>query len=497
VLTVVELRDRLLELAQAYAELEARQSACPLAFYEPHPKQQEFHDSTAPIVILMGGNQSGKTHANVAELQAAALGYRPWRVPGFQLVDGQFPARNDVPASAWVRRRDGLPISLPAHILVVTGLSISRGIGEIIQAKWHDLWPSTVKVKPLLGPLGAWQKLLLPNGSEITFGAASQSNLAFEGFIGDLVLIDEPIPRRIFPAVRRGLMARRGQLRWTLTPLGGAETVWMASDLIEAERADVHLIKCASRENPYLDPEILAEFLADPAMSADERRAREFGELAALGRTIVSTFGDHALLEPTSVDHTVPRLCVIDPHHARLPVVLWLALFNEGRDIVVYREWPEVLPERGIIPRTTMAELAATIKALEGRENIMYRICDPAFGVQHAKVLGQQFPSFVEQMAEFGLHFDTRVDNDIERGIGLLREAFTTDPLIQRPPVQIFRNCRNLIKSLAYWSYAETNTGILKPSEQFKDFVDCLRYGLAYIRNGLPLLKDSWTYNDD
>lgn len=492
-------RQQLLNLVAGLAELESRAQECPIASYRPHPGQHEGHDSMAPIVVIMAGNRFGKTHWNVASAISASLGYRPWEVPDFRLIqrgdEWDFPPRDQIPVHAWVRRVDGLPIRLPNKIVVVSGLSLARGIGEIVQEKWAALWPKQVRFKTYLGPLGVWQKIVLPNGSEVYFGSATQSTMSWEGFSSDLVVADEPIPKRIFTALRRGLIDRKGQFLWSLTPLGDASIAWIAADLIESERVDAHIIRGTSWNNPYLDKEALRNFLDDPTLTADERRARETGELMALGRRIVTTFTDQCIIPPTDLPSDVPRLLVVDPHHARPAVLLWIAVLDDGERLVVYREYPEENYQKLRNPATTLTDLAGIIKTLEGKENVQWRVVDPSFGRQHARVHGEQFRSFVEEMAQHKLYFDERTDNDLDRGIITLRDAFRISPTTRLPRVQIMRNCTNLIKALRFWSYEERPDGTLKISESFKDHCDALRYALMY---DIPLGMDaSYSYIDE
>ncbi|MFA4972397.1 MAG: hypothetical protein WC683_07270 [bacterium] len=493
-------RENLLLLAQAHAELAARQRTCPLAHFEPHNGQKPVYVSRKPIVIVLAGNRYGKTHALVAGAQAAALGYRPWEVDGFELVrDGDkwdFPPRAEMPAASWVRRWDGLPIAVPNKILMVSGLSLARGIGEIIQPKWNALWPQKVAFKPYLGSLGTWNKILLPNGSEVYFGSALQENLAFEGFASDAIFLDEPQPRRVFTAVRRGTIDNKAQVTWTMTPLGDANMAWVAADLINNNNPDVEIVRGSSYDNPHVDRDSLDKFFSDPSLSPEERRARMSGEIAALGRRIVTTFTQSSIIESSSlhIPPEVPRLLVVDPHHSRKPFMIWVAVEDGGEQLTIYREWPEEEFEKIGPSQVTLDVLNGVIKTAEGRENIVWRICDPAFGRQKAKVLGTQFPSFVDGMSEYGLTFDTRVDNDLERGIQTLRDGFKISSTTGRSRILVSSNCHNAIRALQFWSYEDAEAGEMKPSEAFKDPVDCVRYAAMY---RLPREIESYSYIDE
>lgn len=475
-------KDHYISVFKTLKVMGARAKECPLAHYKPHAGQREFHSSLVDTVLIMCGNRFGKTHCAMAEAIATLLGYRPWLVEGFQMKrtprgELVFPSRDEIPTSAWVMRTDGIPIELPSKIAFVTGLPIKHGIGEILEPKFRELWPEGAKFHAKNGNAGVWDKLQLPNGSTAFFGSSSQPNLSWEGFHATKVLADEPIRRSVYVALKRGLIDTNGQFMWPMTPLGGSEMAWVAADLVEAAEG-VHIIRGSSYDNPFNDPAALTKFFNQTGMSEEEKRARMHGDLAVLGYRIVTTFDANAVVEPTTIPRDVQRILVVDPHHSKPHVCIWAAVIGSGEDrqYLIYRESPTDDFTKMGAHKESLQEFHGRLKTLEGREDVIYRICDPQFGRQKAKVLGVQYPSFVDQMATFGMAFDTRVDNDVERGIQQLKDAFEPSNVTGKPRVLISENCKNTIKALKLWSYETKETGELKPSEQFKDFADVVRY---------------------
>lgn len=482
---MVDPRERLLQEAQVLQELAARRRDFPIAAMEPFAKQARWLASLAPIIFASCGNRFGKTHMLLMKLIACLYGYFPWKVPNLQLQlnengEWDFPPRGMVPSDAWVRRLDGLPINVPSRLVFVTGLPLERGIGEIVQQKWDELWPKKVQTKVYLGPLGTWKKLIVPNESEVYFGAATQAELAFEGFAADAAFADEPVPARVFTAMRRGLIDRHGQMHVTMTPLGDATVAWLAADLLSGHREDVEIIRGSGFDNPHIDHKALEDYLSDPSMSEAERRARRDGDIAALGYKIVTTFDDHAIIPDTTIEPEIPRIMVVDPHHARPPAIIWAAVYGRGEELVIYREWPESSFEKSGVPALTTDKLAGIIKAAEGREIVKWRVCDPNFGPAHAKRFGEQYRSFVEEMLDYDLHFACNVDDDMDRGIQALRDAFVVDAITKRPKIRVMRHCKNTIAALSYWSYDSKDGVAVKPSEKYKDFCDVVRYLAKY-----------------
>ncbi len=475
--------EELRQLAMAMSELQARRSECPIASQVPLPKQTLFYHSTAPIVIFKAGNRSGKTQAAVSKAISYMIGYFPWKVPNFRLIEDdkgnlRFPLRSEVPSSAWTKRLDGLPTALPARVLFITGLPIVRGL-SIFQSKFLDLWPGRVAYKAYSGPLGTWVKIVIENGSTLYLGSALQDDLSWEGDAFDGVLIDEPIPRQCYLPLRRSTVDRRAQISWSLTPICDARIAWMVADLFVQDRALIDIISGCSYENVHLDKKALDDFFNDPTFTEDERRARRDGDVALLGRTIVSTWNDSFNRIPaTEIEPGTPIIQVVDPHNARHPAVVWMACLGEAR--IVFAEYPQVDYYKTGVPVLTTRDLVAEWKRIEGKLVPTWRVCDPNFGVQHAKVLGRRFKSFQEEMAEHGMMFDTNVDNDLERGIRKLRDACKVNPASNRPGLLVMDHCHNTLQAMTLWSYKEGAGQTRTISEEYKDFSDAVRYGLMY-----------------
>lgn len=473
---------------ELYRLLEAKQrlaKVCPIAKFVPTEGQQRIIDvvDSTGITLVLAGNRFGKTHTLVAEIIAALLGYRPWLVENFSLVKNgnswDFPHRSQIPPEAWVYRKDGLPIRNPSNLIFITGLSILKGVGSILQPKWYELWPKQVKFKPYFGPAATWIKVEY-QGSTLAIAADTQDPSTFEGAAYDRAFGDEPMRKAVFTPTRRGLIDQGGSMLWAMTPVGDAKIAWITRDLIlNKVRTDVKIIEGSGSDNPHIDQKALQEFLDDPALSEDERDARAHGKLGTLGKRIVSTFKqEHAVIPSTDIPPTVPRMLVADPHHSKPCCMIWVALMSQEHWII-YREYPTEDFNAQKVPNIGIKDLAGRIKTEEGKENVVFRVCDPQFGRQHGKNLGQRFKSFQEEMAEYDLLFDTRVDNDLERGIRELRDAFRFNDVTGRPKIQIFNTCMNTIQALELWAYHTTDSG-LKVSEEMKDMCDCVRYGAVY-----------------
>ena len=494
------------ELFKLLEECERRNKICPVANIKWN-KGGQLKAAEAVnvynILLFSAGNRSGKTFWLVAHIIAYLLGYKPWEVPNFELVrdkDGklQFPDQSEIDSKYWVYRTDGLPVSVPSALIFVTGLPLSRGT-KVLEKTFRQLWPPDVEFKFYTGPLGTWARVEY-NGSTLTLGADTQKVQSFEGANHAAAFFDEPVRKQIYTAVRRGLIDLRGRVFWSLTPLGDARVSWIARDYIMTDETmeGVGIIYGLAYDNPHISQEALREFLEDPNLTKEERDARAEGKFGTIGRAIVSTLEPgKTFIDPITIPRDVPRMLVVDPHHSKPACMAWFALLDDDH-YVIYREWPTQRIHTMGIPKLDIPGLALKIKELEGKEEVEYRFCDPSFGRQHAKVLGVRQESFQEQMADLKLYFDTRVDNDIERGIDALREAFRPSKVTGRSRVQVFNNCTNVKDAITLWSYEDTPSGELKVSETMKDFADVVRYGvMAGPRLSTDIYKTSSYLEDE
>lgn len=479
------------ELFRLLSEKERRANICPVAnvkWNEGGQKKAAEAINLYDLILFAAGNRSGKSYWLVCHIIAYMLGYKPWEVPNFQLVrneDGtlDFPEQVDIDPKYWVYRSDNLPVSVPSSIIFVTGLPLTKGT-KILKDTFLELWPPDVKFKTYTGPLGTWAGIEY-RGSRLNIGADTQQVQSFEGAKHAAAFFDEPVRKNVFTAVKRGLIDLYGRILWSMTPLGDARIAWVARDFVmnEEELEGITIIYGSAKDNKHVSQTALSRFLDDPSMSDEEREARAHGKFGTIGRAIISTL-DPAVtfIDPIAIPSDVPRMMVVDPHHSKPSCIAWFAMVSDEH-FIIYREWPNVRLHKMGVSTMDIPGLALKIKELEGKETVDYRVCDPSFGRQHAKVLGVRQKSFQEQMAELHLHFDSRVDNDVERGIDALREAFRPSAVTKRPKVQIFKTCTNCKDAVTLWSYEETPSGELKVSEKLKDFADVIRYGVMAAPN--------------
>jgi hypothetical protein len=171
--------------------------------------------------------------------------------------------------------------------------------------------------------------------------------------------------------------------------------------------------------------------------------------------------------------------------------MLWLRVTKEGK-IFVYREFPDMSlgewalasdkpdGKEGVAQRNGagmgLDEIKATIRKLEGEEEIAERYIDPRAGATQA--IGKDGGTSLMELLDDGddpMYFAPAAGVAIEQGVAIINDWFSYDlsqPLspINEPRLFISDKCQNLIYCLKEWTGADGEKGATK------DPIDCLRY---------------------
>jgi hypothetical protein len=493
-------REATLKSLLALNEIERRKKVAPAIYFRPHPRQQEALAArkTHRVVILVGGNRSGKSECLAAEIVACCYGYRPWEVPGLELNhEGDYPHRSDVDFKHWLLNAEDIPLREQRRILVMTGLSMERGIGRVLWPKIESYLPPAVRRHPDLkiqrGSFGVPIGVTLPNGTEIMFGSKMQDPMMLEAIDVDVAFFDEPLPRSHWSPIWRSLVDHMGRCFFGMTPIG-PDAPFVHQHFISGDLAGVALIQMSIHDNPTLSFEARRQFLDEGGFTAEELKARESGDWMFLTHRAFPSYDPAAhAIAPFHIPQEWQRGLCIDPAHRR-PFALTWAAFGPHGEVVVYREWPEELHHKMRASTLTIEDYVTLIRNLEGQERVEFRILDPRFGKAEHSVKGQKVTSIQEDFAGFGMYFDCDIPNTqreetgIEEVRRLLKYDRTTElSVLNRPKLQVFTHCRNTLLSLAESNFVPPGSrdpDILpeKLLETHKDFRDNLRYIVLYDR---------------
>ena len=492
-------RDQKLNKLLAYQERRRRQSSNPLRYIKWHEGQQRaiVGKKEKRGLLLNSGNRWGKTTLNGALCMVHAKGYWIWDVPDLELtVAGDYPDRSEISPKYWIRRPDGVPIRTGGRGLMLTGLNRERGIGGILFPALEEVLPPAIRrdLKIWRGPSSVPTRLRFPDGAEIYFGSAEQDPMSFEGMNFDWVACDEPPPKAVWGAVWRGLADFLSPFWFTMTPLG-RNAPFVYEEFVAKDRDDVSQVHGSIWDNPYIPHEAKVAFLRDGNYTEEEEKARESGAWSFLSHRAFPGFDPAAhLIDTRIVPVEWPKMLICDPAHRRPFALVWIA-FGPNGEREIYDEWPAGQSHSKMRSSThSIADYATLIRNREGPLDISYRVLDPRFGVAEHSFKGQKHTSVQEDFRRFGLIFDCRVpdtgreETGIERIRGLLRWD-RKSPLgpANRPKLQVQRHCINSIEALSMSNFVPPNVREImilpeKLQELYKDFRDCIRYGILYPR---------------
>jgi phage terminase large subunit-like protein len=375
---------------------------------------------------------------------------------------------------------------------------------ETILPKMFELLPQAPFVERVEKIQGRTvHKLTFFNGSTIKLMSYESSEGKWEGPTYHIAAFDEPPPRNLYVATKRGLMRYEGPCLFSMTPL---KEPWIHDELYVSEEA-VHVQDQESManltrksffvttvsldDNPYLTAEAKDSFLMN--LDEEEREARQFGRFRHLmGRVYKKMDPDVHVLDDEKFSKlfgeewkTWPAALVVDPHD-RKPFAMAWCVVSPRNEMIWIHEWPEfdffgTKAWHWDIPDYVEA-IEKTEKAL-GLTNVFWRIMDPNFGRSPKAGMGGK--TLQQEFDEHGLWFDCEVDNDLSSGHVLVR-AWLGNPSTNTPPRMFWRsNCTNFVRGMLGYTWDDYKAGIQQGrsvkeavKDKFKDFPDLARYAV-------------------
>lgn len=234
-----------------------------LSRYEPHPKQEKFHQSNAKGRLYIGGNRAGKTIADVTECCWWLTKTHPYKEMPAEPIRGRLVC---------VDFLNGLDkIILPLF---------KQWLPEkyLINNKWEDSYDKEHKT------------LTLSNGSFIEFMSYDQDLDKFAGTSRHFIAFDEEPPKNIWNECRARLIDTGGSWWISMTPVDGM--TWVYDDIYEPNvnnpLSKWFVIQADMLDNPHISPDEAEEYLS--GLSDAERRAREKGEFVQMGGRVFKSF---------------------------------------------------------------------------------------------------------------------------------------------------------------------------------------------------------------
>jgi hypothetical protein len=498
-------RDRLLrmkQLRQAYG----------IDFYRPHWKQDKFH--TAGHVngrYCRTGNRGGKTKCGAAEDVAHLIGGRVWYRNAFDVMDGSGRVIRHHPGG-----RD--------HELVTLGIATQPTKGLLVVQDWdksselftnrtgsYENWGELFKLiprealgRPHVSRGGHIDQIPVKRLTEFGGGESvlyvdtvesfKHAQLSAESSYWDFIHFDEPCPRELFIAHKRGLVDRNGKFWFNCTPIS---EVWINDefcpprqnvlerapegivfDRLEGGGATRFIITWSIGDNPYNSKEAIAEFEA--GLTREERECRIFGLPLHMAGLIYKEF-----VYDVHVLSALPRgwegysnpprgytIRVWFDYHIRLPqAVLFFATDPQGR-VYVYDE---------LFDNNLLEPTAEAIKERLGDQFVADMEIDPLAVIPHPVTE----ESIIDELAKYELYFE-KSTKDRALGINKVRERLSERDPQGQPTIFFSPYLTQTIYEFSHYVYD------LKSSKPVDDNDHMMENLYRAILNGLHYVDPNW-----
>lgn len=419
--------------------------------YKPNQGQLPVHTSPARLRCVFSGNGAGKTALAVNEALAFASGFNPW-TKEFTKV----PARI---------------IILLDHPEKVTDVYLPE-----IQ-KWTNLKEDQLhkRGKPYVS------RISFPNGSEILFMFHDQSPLMFESIELDVAIFDEPPPRGIYIALRRGGRKKGRKPKFLIvgTPIAAA---WMRTEISEPwSKGELPDTECFTFGTVVNERNLADGYIASfsSSLSEKEKRIRLHGEFFDLeGLALAHLFEPSIhMVEPFEWPETNPVVIAIDPHPVKAHYACMLGVDRDG--------YLYYLKELRL--KLVAKDFAIRLKEWCKGYRVIDFICDSLGSAEMTG--GEGFKSFIQALRENGIQvrstdWGEKSDEDfIERIRSSLVVPDKPDNFgLCLPKLRFVRGNPGIVTDIENVQWVKwRNVDEYKPKLDIthKDFLSCLKYALA------------------
>ena len=422
--------------------------------YTPNAGQVRVHQSTKSIRVVTAGNGGGKTALAANEAIWACLGYNP-----------ETKAHSPVPC------RTIVVLDQPPKVA-------NTWLPEL--RKWYQLKPEQLHKdgKPFVS------RITFDNGSEIIFVFHEQEPMSLESIELSFLIADEPFPRWMWIALRRGGRTKGRPFRALLvgTPISGS---WLREDVVDpwsrGELPDVEVFRYGTKEN---EANLAAGYVEEFSrfLTEKERQIRLEGQWADLdGLALAHLFKRSTHLLPSATYRFAPHYPVviaIDPALAKKHVALMLGITKDDQ-LVVLKE----LAIKGTAP-----QFAQAMKPWMAGHRVVDIVCDSLGSSELTG--GDGMLSFINSLNANGIRcrattYDEKQDEGwlslIQRVLAVPVEPDNLGRM--EPQLKILDSCVGLIHDIetVSWERVRLETELYKPKLDIKkkDFLACLKYCLA------------------
>lgn len=402
-----------------------------IAEYFPYcEEQKQFHLSPKQVRWLLGGNQSGKTFANMMDLALYALEIHPAREP---VPNGL----HWVGIESWEQVRD-----------ILWGEYLSKFI-----PKWAvtEIW---------YGQSSVPRKVFFKNGHIIEFKAFNQGRTLFQGrainsFHGDEQCLHHF--KEIFDEIRTRLMKYKGFMSWSMTPIipqieleSRVENLPRTDDIFFMDLNNNRFSKGGHLPDEEVD-KLIEEWPEETLIT------RQKGKFSSYIGAVFKTYNRQThMIEPFKIPRGWKRYRGYDFGFTNPFVCLWLAK-DPDENWYVYREYYKA--------QTGIHDHINTVKVLSTGESYIENIADPENAEDRA------------EMKKHGIATKP-ARKDVHAGIEVVQSKFKVKAN-GKPSLYIFSTCKNTLRELPVYRYPQggsTTNPKDVPLAKDDHTVDALRY---------------------
>lgn len=475
-----ELDERPAEALEWWSRLEVEHPLATSVLWEkpdaPWDQRRLVASLVEPLVLVLGGNRSGKTYAIIQASLAYALGgdhpaVRAW------LEDNDLPRDliPDGPGEVFMVARTS-ESSLLYHRLTLDKLLPDSGV-----TWWgkHAHGPAKLEitVQGYDKPARIWFKSVDAGhgafkGSEVRFVAISEEPEGEEG-------------KRVMEECLRACSSVGGRVVIEMTPQLGF--TWVYEDLYEAKNYNCRVVELDSEHNILVpNHDSLMRWLE--SLPPEQREMRQRGKFTNLEGLVYpgwtrgtgERWGPGHLCDPFEIPKGWPRFRGGDFGLSSATSIVWAAL-GDDNTLYVYRYLHE--------PSPTYQEHARFCRELEKGESIEAGWGDPSSPGESA----------IEAFNEAGVYF-VPADKEVTKGISKVADRLRLWP-DGRPRLKIFRGCRVSMPGIPdkkkkpgevavteFETYRwDPKVKIPQPIKKDDHFLDALRYLVVGVDEWLAL----------
>lgn len=472
-------------------------------FLQKHPEYNDFPKTT----IMLGGNGVGKT--------ALASNFIAGVTLGKEFLNQKYFNYDYFDECAEIRKKRAFRMRI---VCDAADVEESGSVYEQI-TEW-------LPVAKFENKVGYYHKIRIPppthgyHTTVIDIKTHKQEKVSHAGSNLDLIIFNEPPPKHIFNE-NKARIRDGGRMVLFLTPL---DLAGYLCDVIDKDRpaGELYYTECPIWDNCRDIPgtrghlrrvEIEDQIRDWESTDPTEVPARELGKFQHLAGSIFKIFSENVhCIDPMPINPNWNIFQIVDPHRAKPPFSVWLAL-TPGGDYYVIAEYPTEDWDKIITTVLSIRDFGMEFRKIESgkHENFQYitklnvkdRLGDPLMFKDKQPHNNQTLQ--MQYDLDCGLWYETEgVINDITMRIDRIKNLLRYNyrrPVdsVNRPRLYIFNTCTNMIRALKYFSIKKSAQGEYHHGDFDKTWecpIAALGYGVTSIEQWSPYKPKSEEHDD-